>query len=123
MGQLPMDIHKQNAIFIPIASYFTPFIIFRDRHNWGRYILKHRVNPIIIEFSEVGAEPIPEIIFFEYNRGRNREDYNKIYSEVVCKDMADRLRYEEIEPTAIGEPLMSKIAEILQNYNNYERNN
>ena len=101
---------------IPVSKFLSPFLIFMDNHKHGRYILKDNVKEIILEVICSETDSGTDITINEFDRNTKREKYTQLFQSVICDDIANRIQYEIIEPIAIGEPIISMIAEKLKDY-------
>lgn len=101
---------------IPVSKFLSPFLVFRDKHKYGRYILKDKAKDKILEVICTETDSGTNITINEFDRNTKHEKYIQLFLSAVCNNAVNRTQYEEIEPNKIGEPLISLIAEKLINY-------
>lgn len=101
---------------IPVSKFLSPFLVFMDKHNYGRYILKDKAKDKILEVICSETDSGTDIAINEFDRNTKRGKYTQLFQSVICDDIANRIQYEKIEPIAIGEPIISMIAEKLKDY-------
>lgn len=93
-----------------ISEIIKPYTFYKDKEKeFHRYILNPQEEEFILDITiEDHNGCIAQIQ--KYDRNENRDIYTKLFNNVVCEDLADRKRYEEVDANTICDTWLYEIA-------------